>query len=442
MSLDDACLIPLHCMAEQGDPRNIALMAHWDGFQSTTTAHKSTWTVEVQVLNARTSVPIPPIPVLFIPPIDDDSAEKKAFNSLDAFLEPLIRELEELFVDGIEVQYNYPVDLIDGTGVLCGTKFHLRAILAIFTGDHPAQCKFGGWNTTGHSACRNCKMSTRWMKQKSGGRETNQPQGTGFMGRAVYDNNRRQMRYPPHARQIEDVKDGARRWAKASSKQEKKLISRECGISNVTRAWRLHDLYGFSLIQDLVYDTMHILALCLFKKYCEVLVSSIPRSGQKTFEDALSEVTARRPKGFDGRWPKKPFDRLGYFKAEEFTRFIIYCVPHILREVGIGLDSHLGILGVLLVDIARLFYIKSRDEGWSAENMTKGRSLLASWRVRSEEAWGPSGAILEHVAGIYHRCGNSVLVFNGSCLVLVWFMHGSCLVNVWYMFGSCMVHVW
>jgi hypothetical protein len=72
----------------------------------------------------------------------------------------------------------------------------------------------------------------------------------------------------------------------------------------------------------------------------------------------------------------------------------------------------------------------------------KGRSLLASWRVRSEEAWGPSGAILEHVAGIYHRCGNSVLVFNGSCLVLVWFMHGSCLVNVWYMFGSCMVHVW
>ncbi|CAM6096109.1 unnamed protein product [Calypogeia fissa] len=31
--------------------------------------------------------------------------------------------------------------------------------------------------------------------------------------------------------------------------------------------------------------------------------------------------------------------------------------------------------------------------------MTKARSLLASWRVRSEEGWGPSGAILEHVAG-------------------------------------------
>ncbi|CAM6118115.1 unnamed protein product [Calypogeia fissa] len=154
---------------------------------------------------------------------------------------------------------------------------------------------------------------------------------------------------------------------------------------------------------------MHILALCLFKKYCELLVSSVDRSDQKTFEDALSEVTARRPKGFDGRWPKKPFDRLGYFKAEEFTRFIIFCVPHILREIGIRLDSSLGILGLLLVDISRLFYIKSRDEGWSVENMTKARSLLASWRVWSEEAGGPSGAILEHVANEPYGCKNMVM---------------------------------
>ncbi|CAM6096108.1 unnamed protein product [Calypogeia fissa] len=121
-------------------------------------------------------------------------------------------------------------------------------------------------------------MSTRWMKQKSGGRETNQAQGVGFMGRAVYDNNRRQMRYLPPARQMQDVKEGAERWTKASSKQEKKLISKECGISNVTKAWRLHDLNGFCLMKDLVYDTMHILALCLFKKYCELLVSSVDRS--------------------------------------------------------------------------------------------------------------------------------------------------------------------
>ena len=164
-ALEDSCLIQcLMLCVKQGDPRNIALMAHWDGFQSTTTVLKSTWTVEVQVLNARSSVPIPPIPILFIPPIDDDSKEKKALNSLDAFLEPLIREVEELFVDGIEVEYNYPCDLIDGTALLSYPKFQLRAALVLFTGDHPAQCKFGGWNQTGHSACRNCKMITRYLK--------------------------------------------------------------------------------------------------------------------------------------------------------------------------------------------------------------------------------------------------------------------------------------
>ena len=147
-------------------------MAHWDGFQCTTTAHKSTWTVEVQVLNSRSAVPIPPILVLFIPPFDDECAEKKALNGLDAFLEPLIRELEELFVDGIQVQYNYPVEVIEGSGVLSSCSFQLRAILAIFTSDHPAQCKFGGWNTGGHSGCRNCKMSSRWMPHKSGGSRT------------------------------------------------------------------------------------------------------------------------------------------------------------------------------------------------------------------------------------------------------------------------------
>jgi len=254
------------------------------------------------------------------------------------------------------------------------------------------------------------------MPQNLGGGRTGMSHRPGFLGSTLYVDNRRQMRYPPVARNIEDVRVGAQKMCKASSKQEMKLISKEYGIAKVTRAWRLADLYGFCLISDLVYDTMHILALCLFKKYYEMLVHSIPRDDQKTFEDALCEVTTRRPKGFDGRWPKKPFDRLGYFKAEEFTRFIIFCVPHILREVGVSIDSDLGILGLLLVDIAHLFYIKSRDKGWTVENMATGRSLLASWRVRSKEAWGANRAILEHVA-------SKILII---CIARMRFMVGSC----------------
>lgn len=370
------------------------------------------------MLNAKASVQIPPIPVLFIPPIDDEGAKKRAVNGLDAFLEPFIRELEVLFVDGIEVEYNYPVELIQERRELTERKYSLRAILAIFTGDHPAQCKFGGWNQGGYSGCRNCKTSAK----------TNKP-GPGTNAKVVYDSNRQQMRYPPPARNLDEVKMAATEWMRAATVIEKESITREHGISNKTRAWRLNDLNGFSLSADLVYDTMHILALNVFKKYVHVLVHSFQKQDWPKFEDALAEVTRRRPKGFDGRWPKKPFERLGYFKAEEYSRFVMFCVPHILREMKIGIDSKLGQIGVLLVDIARLFYIKSRDKGWSPENMAKGRSMLASWRVRSEEAWGPNSAILEHVAGNTLRyCVRLVLVpeTQGSCKDMVhlsiWFM--------------------
>ena len=36
--------------------------------------------------------------------------------------------------------------------------------------------------------------------------------------------------------------------------------------------WHLYDLYGFDVLYGLVYDIMHILSLCVFKKYVHLLV--------------------------------------------------------------------------------------------------------------------------------------------------------------------------
>lgn len=369
-------------------------MAHWDGFQSATTAFKSTWTVEVTVVNGGSKTKTPPLPVLFIPPCDDDEKAKRKLKILDSYLEPFIRELSTLFVEGIAVDYNYPAELIDGSpmSAIRGNACRLRAILVLFTGDHPAQCKFGGWNDRGLAGCRRCQLNSYTASNSGGG-----------IGQVKYDKNREQMRYPPPTRKIEDCKEGATRLSTASTLMERKLISRQCGMNCKTRAWRLYELNGFCLANDLVYDTMHILALCLFKKYCELLVgsasSSVHSDQAKKLEAALQEVTKKRPKRFDGRWPKDPLTRLGYFKAEEFTRFVMFCVPHILYVMGIDIHSTLGTLGLLLVDIARLFYIRSRSEGWTPKTMEIAKCLLAAWRVRSEETLGPNGAILEHVAG-------------------------------------------
>ena len=73
-------------------------------------------------------------------------------------------------------------------------------------------------------------------------------------------------------------------------------------------------MYDFDLSTDLVYDTMHILALCVFKKYMFLLVQTFIDLGrEKDLEKILrvmSEPTCR-PKGLGQRWPTS-LDSLGF----------------------------------------------------------------------------------------------------------------------------------
>ncbi len=50
----------------KGDPCNVALGAHWDGFNVTGKRSRGCWILNVIVLNARTSLDISLLPVLFI----------------------------------------------------------------------------------------------------------------------------------------------------------------------------------------------------------------------------------------------------------------------------------------------------------------------------------------------------------------------------------------
>ncbi|KAL3676262.1 hypothetical protein R1sor_026210 [Riccia sorocarpa] len=95
----------------KGDPRNIAIMGYWDGFQSSTTVLRSTWVVGIKFLNEGSNSKIPSMPVLFIPNSTDESTSQ--LDILDAALEPFIRECVDLFVNGIHVDYAYPTKLVD-----------------------------------------------------------------------------------------------------------------------------------------------------------------------------------------------------------------------------------------------------------------------------------------------------------------------------------------
>ncbi|KAL3695268.1 hypothetical protein R1sor_009344 [Riccia sorocarpa] len=118
----------------------------------------------------------------------------------------------------------------------------------------------------------------------------------------------------------------------------------------------------------------------------------------------MEEVSRKRSSTLKGRWPKDFFTRLGYFKAEECSRFVMYCLPHILYEARYDVETTIGQLGTVLIEIARMFYIVSRTAGgWTEEMIGRGRMLLASWHIRSEEKLGANSSIFEHVAGVQQK---------------------------------------
>ncbi|MCO5591538.1 hypothetical protein L7F22_045524 [Adiantum nelumboides] len=79
----------------KGDPRNFALLVHWDGFQSSKTTQKNCGVVEVKILNTGKGSEVRALPVIFIPfscfyfpmpIIDEEEEQKKDHMETDKFL--------------------------------------------------------------------------------------------------------------------------------------------------------------------------------------------------------------------------------------------------------------------------------------------------------------------------------------------------------------------
>lgn len=308
-----------------------------------------------------------PIPVLFIPHSQAEKLTKQKFNNLDAFLEPFIRDLQKAYVDEVAYEFQYPMEFIHRD--ITTTTFCCRVQLCVFIGDHPAQCKFGSWCIKGYAACRRCHMTRKWKRQ------SNPANRRGSGGQVVYGDNRYLGRHPPAKRDLATTRHAANSLEHCIGRTERVNLTQESGISHKTKALRLFDTFGFCPINDLVFDVMHVLALNLFKTYVENLMHNLSSSEKRILEQALAEVTAKKPKALDGRWPKDPTNRLGYFKAEGYARFMLYCLPHILYRLDIGPKTKLGSVGMLLTEIGRLFYIQSRQEGWRKSTIRKSSGM-------------------------------------------------------------------
>jgi hypothetical protein len=199
-----------------------------------------------------------------------------------------------------------------------------------------------------------------------------------------------------------------RQSERCATNTKRKEITSHGLISGGSPLWKLYHLYRFDILKDLVFDTMHILALCVFKKFVEILVLKVFESNKYILEEALERITILRPGDLGSRWPHNPNSRLGYWKAEEYTLFIRWCLPHVLDSVGFN-DSHLiGVIGMILLEVGRLFYSHSHTYGWTHDSIFIARELLPTWRIKMEEVLGPYSSPLEHVAG---KCLNEMMKY-------------------------------
>ncbi len=368
-------------------------MFHWDGFSSAKTSLKNCWTVDLSILNCGRENTLDPIPIMFIPSSSEKIIKQADPHVLTAFLKPLMTDLERVFVDGFPVQYAYPIELISECMFddLPSGLATLRAIVMVWTGDHPAQCKVGAVKSGGYSGCRRHYVISRWRAR------------SGNKGLVEYHDNRKHRRHPSAMRCVTDMTFALKQWQELPIGRERDEVGHEAGISGQSCLWRLYNLYGFDISQDLTYDVMHTLSLCVFKKYVHMLVKYAARNGKiKDLDGALQTVKNLSPARLGARWPRSA-ESLGFYKAEEYQIFVMWCLPHVLDHLDLGLDSILGGIGAVLTEVGRLFYTHSRSYGWTFQSRQNARELLAAWRVRLEESVGPNSSPLEHVAGIHSK---------------------------------------
>ena len=280
----------------QGDAQNFAPILHWDGFSTAKTNKKNCWVVDLIILNARKVDPIGPILVLFILSSSDKFIKHADCNILTFVLAPLVRDLETFFVKEFPVLYAYPTEVISDKLPLIPINelITLRAMVTLCTGDHPIQCKIGRLKMGGYACCRRHKVAFRWR----GIPNINN-------GLVEYHDNRKQHKYAPVNHTSKDTVMTLANWRQLPNERQKDAIGREAEISGYSILWRLHDLYGFDILRDLVYDVMHILSLCIFNKYVHMILKYAEQNGRVRDIGIAMEVAKNiRPRGLGARWSR------------------------------------------------------------------------------------------------------------------------------------------
>lgn len=171
---------------------------------------------------------------------------RDAPHKFDAFFEPLVREVEELFLEGEEVFFKAPVPCLFG-----GDGFAtLRLLPLLVTADSKAHHEIGLSCSGGLSGCRRCTVKGKYISERR---------------HYYYGNFLTRYWNPCPLRTADEERINGKRADDAPMPTERKRISKETGVTGECIFFRFYDLCGFDPVKDLVIDAMHAVVLNLIR---------------------------------------------------------------------------------------------------------------------------------------------------------------------------------
>ena len=308
----------------KGDPRNQAVIVHYDGWNPNSTSNR----------NSIASITITPACVSkqnrslsqnsfvysFVPV---SSLPSKYPHKYDAFLLPLINEIEDLYIHGEEVFFKTSIP--DFSPPEDFALLHVLVLLV--TADSRAHSEIRLTSAGGLHGCRRCKVTGKYVTER----------------RHYYFGDFNERYFSPAEKRdaVENCQFG-KHVDNAGSTAERTQRSKETGVTGETIFFCLYDMYGFDPVKDLVIDAMHAVVLNLLHRELEDhifgdmgLDASLevedcdPLSGgvlrRNDLITALSKVNWTNELR-DGRVPTLNPDpssssKLGNWKAEEYSKF-------------------------------------------------------------------------------------------------------------------------
>lgn len=296
---------------------------------------------------------------------------KKRSRALDPFLEPLINDLEEGFINGIPVNYAATI-----AGIPSGPT-HIRHLLLCWKGDHNGKCKAGKFIKYAKKGCRRCKLEGVFVPASN---------------HYYYPGFRVQGRFPTEEKSILDsleVLKDIEEEERITVKHKKSKNTRYTGLSIFRR---LYPLYQFLYDKDFVYDEMHGLPLNVVKRQIQNLLGSgVEELNWQLVDERLNKFPWTHEHR-TGRLPKGISTRFGYWKAEDIDHFAFPAMEACLGDMLQNDPETQEIICCL----ARIIEFQSNHarNGWSHADGCTFHEMCVRYAVLVEEAYGVENCVI------------------------------------------------